>query len=320
MKIRGLIVLFSVALVSTSALPLAAQDMNIVLPVDSIEYLLTHAPFELPDVLPGTRFEGDRTQRVELLFEDGTLIFTKWAPAPRGGESFNNSPRYEVAAYELQKMFLDESEIVVPPTVARAVSLDWYRSLDDEVDSTFRGTGSVLVVLQSFVSFVTDQDVFDLDRFGVDPAYAKHWANTNLFTHLIFHSDSNAGNLVISSLRSNPRIFSVDNGVAFRSEESNRGTRWRTLQVNRFPQETVQRLRGLTEESLQETLSVLAQWEVVDDELVRVDTTENLRARRGVREEDGVIQIGLTDLEIGDVWDRIEDFLSDVERGRYTTF
>ena len=116
------------------------------------------------------------------------------------------------------------------------------------------------------------------------------------------------------------RVFAVDNGVAFRSEESNRGTKWKFLQVNQFPAATVERLRDITEEELDETLGVLAQWEVVDDELVRVKPTENLWDTRGVREEDGVIQIGLTEGEIDDVWDRIEDFLDDVDRGRYMAF
>ena len=143
---------------------------------------------------------------------------------------------------------------------------------------------------------------FDLDRFASDPSYAGHWANTNLFTHFIFQSDSNTGNLLISVMASNPRIFSVDNGVAFQSEESNRGTRWRRLQVDRFPASTVERLRSITEQQLHDLLGVLAQWEVVEGELARVEPTENLRRQRGVREEDGVIQIGLTDEEIDDVW------------------
>ena len=209
---------------------------------------------------------------------------------------------------------------MVPPTVPRAVPLDWYRTLDDRVDPTFRDAASVLVVLQYFAYQVTDEGVLDLDRFALDPAYARHWANANLFTHLIWHSDSNAGNLLISTRASSPRVFSVDNGVSFHSEESDRGTRWRTLQVARFPASTVERLRNVTEEGLHEVLGVLAQWEIVDGELVRVEPSENLRERRGVRQEDGVIQIGLTDAEIDDVWDRIEAFLSRVNRGRFSTF
>jgi len=299
---------------------LAAQDLHIALPVDSIEFLLSSAPFELPDDLTGTRFQGDRTMRVDLQFDDQTSILTKWAPAPQGGEAFNNVPRYEVGAYVLQRLYLPDSEIVVPPTVMRAVPLEWYRTLTRSVDPTFRSARSVVVVLQSFVNFVTDEGVWDEDRFDSDPAYARNWANANLFTYLIRHSDSNTGNLLISSMGSNPRIFAVDNGVAFNSIDSDRGTRWRSLLVGRFPASTIQRLRAVTEEQLHEALGVLAQWEVRDDQLVPVPPTANIDARRGVRERDGQIQIGLTRDEINDTWYRLEVFLSSVDSGRYATF
>lgn len=319
MRVRdSLLLTMGVTLVASA--PAASQDMNIPVPVDSIEFLLTSAPFDMPDDLAGTRFQGDRTQRVNLSFGDETTILTKWAPAPPGGEAFNNVPRYEVAAYELQRLFLDDSEVVVPPTVMRTLPLDWYRTLDNDMDPTFRGSGSVLVVLQSFVNFVTDEDVWDEDRFDADPAYARHWANVNLFTYLIRHSDSNQGNLLISSFGNNPRVFAVDNGVAFDSEESNRGTQWRRLLVDRFPQTTVERLRSLTEEQLHDALGVLAQWAVEEEQLVRAAPTDNVNPGRGVRREDGVVQVGLTRNEIDDIWYRLETFLGGVDSGQYQTF
>jgi len=299
---------------------LTAQDLNIPIPIDSIEYLLESAEFERPDSLPGTRFEEDRTMTVTLQFDAATSILTKWAPAPQGGEAFNNVPRYEVAAYELQRLFLGEADIVVPPTVMRTMPLDWYRTLTRDVDATFRSAPAVVVVLQSFVNFVTDEDVWDEDRFDSDPAYARNWANVNLLTYLIRHSDSNVGNLLISNFSTNPRIFAVDNGVAFNSVESDRGTRWSSLLVNRFPATTVERLRTLTEDQLHEALGVLAQWEVQDGELVRVPPTENIDRRRGARDRDGRIQIGLTDDEIDDIWYRLEVFLGGISSGQYQTF
>ena len=110
--------------------PLAAQDINLLFAADSIESLL-RAP-ELRIIgSAGTRFEGDRTQRVVLEFEDDLRIKVKWAKAPSGGRgSFNNRPRYEIAAYELQKLFLDDPEYVVPPTIARCVPVDQQRQIE----------------------------------------------------------------------------------------------------------------------------------------------------------------------------------------------
>src|SRR5688572_13287084 len=60
----------------------------------------------------GSRMEVDRTQRVTLDYPDslGGPMQIKWAKAPRDGSDFNNEPRYEIAAYELQKLFLDEAD------------------------------------------------------------------------------------------------------------------------------------------------------------------------------------------------------------------
>jgi hypothetical protein len=170
------------------------------------------------------------------------------------------------------------------------------------------------------VNFVTADGVWDERRFNAEPAYARHWANANLFTYLIRHSDSNTGNLLISSFGTNPRIFAVDNGVAFKSIDSDRGTRWRNLLVERFPASTVARLRTITEQQLHQTLGVLGQWDVRDGELVPTAPTANTDARRGVRQRDNVIQIGLTDDEIDDIWYRLESFLRSVDGGRYRTF
>lgn len=300
--------------------PLWGQMVNLPLPADSLEYLLGHASFELGDSLVGTRFAEDRTNRSVLWFEDGTTVLAKWAPAPRGGEEFNNSPRYEVAAYEIQKLFLDAPEHVVPPTIPRMVPLSWYRTMDEGVRATFDAGESVLVVLQAFLSWVSDENVFDEDRFEADSVYARYWGNANLLTYLIRHNDSNQGNLLISTIPSTPRVFAVDNGLSFRSPESNRGTRWRVLQVQRFPAHTVQRLRELTEEDLHRRLGVLAQWELTNGELVRVDPGENWRDSRGIRERDDGVQIGLTENEIEDVWERIEDFLYTVDQHRMELF
>ena len=207
------------------ARPVPAQDLNILLPADSIESLFRTGDFQMLG-WTGSRREKDRTQRVVLRFDERTMMLAKWAMAPRGGIGvFNNRPRYEIAAYELQKLFLDESEYVVPPTVARCVSVQWYRANFPWAHATFENTGSVLVVLQYWLQNVTGQDVWDKRRFETDTSYARHFANLNLFTYLIRHSDSNSGNVLISEITNNPRLFAVDNGVAFnRQEESDRAT------------------------------------------------------------------------------------------------
>ncbi len=315
---RSSMVLSAIALV-TATLP--AQDSNINIRADSVETLFRTRDFQILDFMD-TRFEGDRTQRVLLRFDDDTKAFAKWAMAPPGGVGvFNNRPRYECAAYEFQKLFLDEPEYVVPPTVARSVSVEAYRALQPAAKATFGNAESVLVVLQYWLWNVTADNVWDESRFEADTLYARHFANLNLFTHLIRHGDANKGNVLISSIDSNPRVFAGDNGIAFgRREESDRGTRWRNLRVKRLPHSTVGRLRALTREELDRRLLVVAQFRRADNQLIAVTPTEPIHPDGGVRRNDEVVQLGLTKHEIGQIWGRIRKVLEKVDDGKVTLF
>lgn len=297
-----------------------AQDAHIMAPADSVERRLRHEVIEILDER-GSRFEGDRTSRVVLTFPDGELMAVKWAPAPWRGDDFNNSPRYEAAAYEIQKLFLDEPEYVVPPTVLRAVPVAWYRRLAENARPTFPNTESVLVALQYWLFNVTGGEVWDEDRFARDTLYARHVANLNTLTFLIRHNDANEGNFLISRTAENPRVFSVDNGLSFSSEASDRGTDWRRLRVGRIPARTVERLRSLTEAELVRRLETVAQFVVRPDaQLAPMSPTANLKPDQGVRHEDGLIQLGLTRSEIRGVWRRVERLLADVDEGKVGIF
>lgn len=318
--LAGLAVSAAAAPVGLAPAGLAAQDVNVLLPTDSIEARLASGAFEILD-RRGSRFEGDRTSRVALSYPDGVMLVTKWARSAPGGETFNNVPRYEMAAYEVQKLFLDESEFVVPPTVARAFTLDWYRELEPGASATFRNTKSVVVVLQYWLVNVTGTDFWDAARFEADTVYARHLANFNILTHLIFHGDENAGNYLISRAPDNPRVFSVDNGVAFSGDVSDRGHNWRRLRVDRLPATTVERLRSVTREELVRQLETVVEFRVLDDgTLEAVEPGPNLSPNRGVRRSGDRIQLGLTAREINGVWSRLERLLRDVDRGSTSVF
>lgn len=314
---ESLAALLAVALLVPARAP--AQDSNVLFPVDSIERLLLYPQLEVVS-REGSRFEADRTQRVVLQYPDSSVLMVKWATAPRGGEAFNNQPRYEVAAYRLQRLFLDEPDYVVPPTVVRGIPLAWYRTLDAQAGPTFDDGASVLVVLQYWLFNVTQRDVYDRQRLASDSAYARRFANLNLLTYLIRHVDANQGNVLISQDPTRPRMFSVDNGVAFASEKSNRGTEWRDLRTDRLPLAVVERLRRIQREDLDRELGVLAQFEEREGELHLSPAGENLGRNAGVRRREGVLQLGLTAREIDGVHNRLQSLLRRVDRGRIKTF
>jgi hypothetical protein len=158
--------------------------------------------------------------------------------------------------------------------------------------------------------------VFDEERLARDAAYARRWANANQLTSLTRHSDSNQGNLLNSTETGDPRVYSVDNRVAFQSEASDRGTRWRDLQLDRLPATALTRLRSVTEDELDVKLGVLIQFEIRAGELVRTAPSANVDRDEGVRRRGDVIQLGLTRTEIEALGHRIEKLLEDVDRGR----
>jgi hypothetical protein len=296
----------------------AAQDPNFHLPIPDIEEHLRDLPFEIVD-WRGSRAPTDRTQAVVLQFEDASVIRVKWANAPPGGAAFNNEPRYEVAAYEIQKLFLDLDEYVVPPTVLRAFPAEWVAQQIPGTPRTFGEAASVVVALQYWLFNVTPSGFWDPSRAEHDSLYARHIGNMNLLTYLIRHGDSNVGNFLISSAE-NPRVFAVDNGVAFRALPGDRGHDWRDLRVGRLPASSVERLRGLTIHDLERALATLAEYRVVDGRLVPVTPGENLSANRGVRRRGGRVQLGLTAREIADIDRRRRTLLERIERGEIETF
>lgn len=296
-----------------------AQDLHFILPIPEIEEHLRDYTFEIID-WRGSRGPEDRTQQVLLGFEDNSVLRVKWANAVRGASRFNNEPRYEVAAYELQKLFLDEDEYVVPPTILRAFPLEFVEAQIPGTRQTFDEAASVLVLLQYWISNVTPENFWDRERARADTAYARHIGNMNVLTYLIRHNDANVGNFLVSSYEDVPRVFSVDNGVAFRAPESDRGYEWRDIQVERVPARTIERLKALTREDLDRALETVAEFHARDGLLVAVPPGENLRRGRGVRRSDGRIQLGLTSVEIDQLDRRRRDLIRRVERGQIETF
>jgi hypothetical protein len=274
--------LLAAALAWAPAATLAqGHDDHYTLPPIELEERLRSEPFQIAG-LQDNRWEGDRTQRSALRFGDGTTVQVKWARAPVGGFAMNNQPRYELAAYQIQKLLLDAPDRVVPPTVVREMPLRVYRQLDPEMEPTFEGTASVLVVIQYWLEGVGYFDAPDTARAANDDEYARRLGHLNLLTYLINHVDSNAGNILISTT-GDSRMFAVDNGVAFRSPESPRGTVWQTLHVHRLPSDAVARLRALTRAELEEAAAVVAQFRVREDgRLERVPSTAKLNPNRGV--------------------------------------
>jgi hypothetical protein len=302
------------ALIATAA----AQDANITQPVADIERLFAAEPLVIAkaeDSRPNAK--GNITLKAEISFGGAPPIRVKLRKAEPGADSFNNVPRYDLAAYELQKLFLDPAEYLVPPTAVRMVPLADYANYWPDVKRTFNTADQVLAVVQYWLSDIkVVADVYDPTRFATDGLYARHIGQLNVFTYLIRHGDSNVGNFMIGKAEVGPRVFSIDHGVAFASEESDRGEAWRVLRVADLPADTVERLRRVTLGELTDRLGVLAQWRLEGRSYVPVAFGENLSENRGVRREGNQLQMGLTKSEIRALHRRLENLLEQVDKGK----
>jgi hypothetical protein len=299
-----------------------AQDANITLPVPEIERMMAAPELTIVSAeISRPKARGDITLKADVSFEGQPPVRFKLRKAEPGADTFNNVPRYDMAAYELQKLFLDPGEYVVPPTALRFISLAEFSKYSPGVVRTFPGADQVLAVVQYWLQEVkVIADVYNAETFATDPVYARHIGQLNIFTDLIDHSDSNAGNFLISRTTPGARVFSIDNGVAFASEESDRGKLWKDLRVDRLPADTVERLRKITPEMLQQTLGVVGQWQLQDGRYVPVPKGENLSPNQGVRREGDVLQMGLKKSEGGRVARALKSLLQKIDDGDVKTF
>ena len=317
-RISRLLALSALAWAATAP----AQDPNIILPVPEIERMMAAPELTIVSAeISRPKAKGDITLKADVSFEGSPPIRFKLRKAEPGADTFNNVPRYDMAAYELQKLFLDPNEYVVPPTALRFVSLAEFRKYSPGVERTFPGAEQVLAVVQYWLQEVkVIADVYNAETFATDPVYARHIGQLNIFTDLIDHSDSNAGNFLISRTTPGARVFSIDNGVAFASEESDRGKLWKDLRVDRLPADTVERLRKITPEVLQQALGVVGQWQLQDGKYVPVPKGENLSPNQGVRREGDVLQMGLKKSEVSRIARALKNLLEKIDDSDVKTF
>ena len=123
--------------------PIMAQDSNFRFSMPEIERILKSGDWQLSKVSTISRLGSEasyQAKRATLELSEGKTLRIKWKTAPRAGEDFNNQPRYEIAAYELQKLFLTPEYYVVPPTLGLTLPVQQYRQIDRDVLPTFDDT------------------------------------------------------------------------------------------------------------------------------------------------------------------------------------
>lgn len=256
--------------------------------------------------------------RLTIDYPGGASLKVKWKPVPtKTMDGWNNSPRKEMAAYAIQRWLFDEKDYVVPTLAPYCISLENYRPIDPNPKPNIQGSQCVLGIVAVWLEEVTAPvHIYNSIRFEKDAAYANAMADLNLFTYLVDHRDGRRGNLLLSSIPSNPRVFAVDNGIAFEPFPWNFLIRnWYRIRVPWLGSKSVARLRKVNAGML-ESLGVVAQMEIDDNGIFQLAPNgPNFDAKKGARVRKEKVQFGLTKEEIEELGERIADLLEKIDDG-----
>jgi hypothetical protein len=267
-----------------------------------------------------------RPEKAEFLFpKTGDRFSVKGKLVPSDLDGFNNSPRKELAAWQLQTLFLDPVDFTVPAAVLRCVPLeDWEKRHPKETPNV-SGTHCMLAQVSVWMQDVSVPDaLYEEERFLDDVRYAYHIANFNIFAYLINLRDNRKGNVLVSKDESNRRVFAVDNGVAFGTIWYNwfypPTYEWRQIRVPALPRKSIERLRKLQREDL-DFLLVATQLEADADGILRtVEPGPPIDPDKGARRDGTKLQFGLTAGEVEDIWERIGALIARVDAGKIALF
>jgi hypothetical protein len=241
--------------------------------------------------------------------------------------SFLNEPRKELAAHAVQQLFLDETELVVPPTVVHCFPLAKYRAFVPDERASIDGIDCVFGYLSYWLESARTassvrkagllsgegESFWDAELFERDSMYRSSAAHTNLLTYLIRHGDPHNAQFLLERTPQGLRTYVVDNSIGFRSIKNPiyfLREDWSKIRVPRLPKRTVSRLRAITEEELA-ALSTVTELQWREQALVRVASpTPRVGVESAMSWHGSRLRIGLTPGEIEVVRSRLRDLLS----------
>ncbi len=175
MRVIRLSVLTLVTLIVAG--PVLAQDTNITMPVAELERMLADDPLRIVSADKSRpKAPGDITSKAEVSFGGREPFRVKLRRSEPGAEGFNNVPRYDLAAYAIQRLLMDPNEYVMPPTALRMIPVAEFKSYYHDpaaVKPTFKGADEVLCVVQYWLQNVTNPPDI-LDRAGSTPTPCMH--------------------------------------------------------------------------------------------------------------------------------------------------
>lgn len=260
---------------------------------------------------------------------DGEVFRVKWRA--HSTTTSRNSPRRELAAYAVQKLFLDPEEYIAPPTAPHCFPLEAYRAqVDRKAKATFPRTRCVYGIMSYWLEDVESladareagwfrgENGHALDRalFARHAGYRDSIATVNLFTHVIAHADSHARNFVVTREPADPFVYSVDNSLSLGLAKNPKlpdESDWSRIRVPSLPRARIERLRGLG--AAVDRLRGVAELERRGQDLIVVEPSIDRPPSDGMDWADDRLRVGLTASEIDGVRRRAARLVERVDRG-----
>ena len=250
----------------------------------------------------------------------------KWKPAlseAKGFENYDNSISRNLATYQIQKLFLNPEDYVIPTSLVFCAPSETYTDVVGlEAIPQIEGSDCVLGNLSVWTLNAKIPDsVLDKERFLTDPTYAYFISNLNILAYLVEHRDGRDGNILVSKDDSQPQFFIIDNDTTFGTNPYNPfANNWNIIRAPALRKETIDRLRELKREDL-DFLGVVAQLDRDSDNVFRnVTPGKNMGPKKPARISKDSVQFGLTKEQIHDVRKRLKKLIKQVDSGEIPVF
>jgi len=250
----------------------------------------------------------------------------KWKAAlseKDGMENYDNSISRNLATYQIQKLFLEPEDYVIPTSMVYCIPAQNYSQiLELEATPQIEGSGCIFGNASVWMQDVkVPEVVFVEQHFLTNSNYAYFLSNLNILAYLVEHRDGRSGNILASKDNDRPQLFIIDNDTTFGTNPYNPfANNWNIIRVPALRKETIDRLRSIKRRDL-EFLGVVAQLDKGSDKVFRnVKPEKNMNPRKSVRISESTVQFGLSKGQIDDVWKRVKVLLKRIDSGEIPVF
>ncbi len=249
-----------------------------------IERLFSSPDLEILEAAPTPG--GQQGALLLSLRTRGIVIRAKWRISGMYPTLLSNfsEPRRTAISYAVQRFFLNDDQVVIPPTMGYCFPLGYYRArVDREANANVGNPECVFGYLSYWLTDVetakeaqpsTDTGLlgtrylYSEERFVEDRLYATKLARMNALTFIVEHDDSHGEQFLVSE---DPfHVWSIDHSMSLTSTKNPMALfteDWSKLKVPAFPQDLADKLRAISPSDI-EKLEVIETYRRIGERLV----------------------------------------------------